>query len=191
MLIGCSWDRKGSCKEFNGKRGSRNIKNKIGRKRGFFFFKGERVTIIKNERFFYFCQFQQNPQENSLLWRLILKHVSVSNQVLNLALFFSDAGLQLENSNLLFGLMNVLSPALHYLALLRGGWSSKGYIIYKALWDRAGRKTLLLITYPFFSPDHFINVGNFFFFLKYNLNSNSLFLHLNNMISPHLKDFPI
>jgi len=53
VLIGCSWDRKGSCKEFNGKRGSRNIKNKIRRKRGIFL-KGERVTIIKNERFFFF-----------------------------------------------------------------------------------------------------------------------------------------
>lgn len=149
MLIGCSWDRKGSCKEFNGKRGSRNIKNKIGRKRGIFL-KGERVTIIKNERFFYFCQFQQNPYENSVLWRLILKHVSVTNSFFNPALFFSDARLQLQSSNLLLGLMKGLSPALRYLALPRGGWSSKGSIICKTLRDCAGRKTLLFLADSFF-----------------------------------------
>lgn len=54
---------------------------------------------------------------------------------------------------------------LRYLALPRSGWSSKGYIICKALRDRAGRKTLLLISYPFFLSRslYICNMGCCFF----------------------------
>lgn len=53
------------------------------------------------------------------------------------------------------------------------------------------KKDTLINNILFFPPDHFINVGNCLFYFYYNLNSNSLFLHLNNMISPHPKEFAI
>lgn len=149
MLIGCSWDRKGSCKEFNGKRGSRNIKNKIGRKKGIFF-KRWKSKNNKEWKILLFLPVSTKPLRKFSSLTFNFKTCQCIQSSFKSCFVFLDAGLQLENSNLLLGLMKVLSPALHYLALLRGGWSSKGYIIYKALWDRAGRKTLLLITYTFF-----------------------------------------
>lgn len=112
---------------------------------------------------------------------------------------FSDAGLQLQSSNLLLGLMKLLSPAPHYLALPRGGWSSKGYVICKARRDRAGRRMVLLISYLFFSSASrwFYNVAYCFFFLwviafyfYYHFNS-LLFLSLYNMMSLCPKELAI
>lgn len=72
-------------------------------------------------------------------------------------MFFSDAGLELQSSNLLLGLMKLLSPALF--------GSPKRWLKFKGIYNLQStlgscrkKDTAINIVLFFFSPDHFTYV---------------------------------